>query len=218
MALNDDFSMLMRSCDQPIATVIFAHGAGADMSSEFIEQFSALLNERHLNVILFNFPYMQQRIIDGKRRPPNKMPVLCESYQHRIEQYQQPLPLFIGGKSMGSRVAATLAEQPKVTGVYCLGYPFHPQKQPQKLRLEPLQQTNKPVLIVQGDRDLLGNKDEILSYSLASNIQIAYLTDGDHDLKPRVKSGYTHQQHKVAAADLLVNFIQTQINLDKGQS
>ncbi|KGJ91051.1 alpha/beta fold hydrolase [Thalassotalea sp. ND16A] len=216
MAASDDLTIRFNKAENAIASIIFAHGAGASIDSEFIVEISALLNQQGLNVIAFNFPYMQQRLIDGKRRPPNKMDVLLASYLERIKQYQGELPLFIGGKSMGSRVAAMLANEDKVSGVFCLGYPFHPQKQPDKLRLEPLQNAQKPVLIVQGDRDALGNKDEITSYMLKDNIKVQYVEDGDHDLKPRVKSGFTHQQHKNSAAKIIVEFISAQLLIDKG--
>lgn len=210
MTIIDDLSIQQNLVDDAIATLIFAHGAGANMDSEFMTEFTQLLNQRAINVIRFNFPYMQQRLIDGKRRPPSKMDVLKESYIARIKQYSNKLPLFIGGKSMGSRVAAMVADEDKVTGIVCIGYPFHPQKKPEKLRLEPLQHTNKPVIIVQGDRDPLGNKDEITGYALSANINVHYVEDGDHDLKPRVKSGFTHLQHKINAADLIKTFIKEQ--------
>lgn len=210
MAVTDDLSIQVNTVEDAIATLIFAHGAGANMDSEFMTEFTQLLNERQINVIRFNFPYMQQRLIDGKRRPPSKMDVLKESYINRINQYSAQLPLFIGGKSMGSRVAAMVADEDKVTGIVCIGYPFHPQKKPEKLRLEPLQQANKPVIIVQGNRDALGNKEEITDYALPVNVHVHYVEDGDHDLKPRVKSGFTHLQHKVSAANLIKTFIKAQ--------
>ncbi|WOH38746.1 alpha/beta family hydrolase [Thalassotalea fonticola] len=210
MAVVDDLSIQMNTADDAIATLIFAHGAGANMDSDFMTEFTQLLNERHINVIRFNFPYMQQRLVDGKRRPPGKMDILKESYINRIKQYAVQLPLFIGGKSMGSRVAAMVANEDKVKGIVCIGYPFHPQKKPEKLRLEPLQQANKQVLIVQGDRDALGNQDEISDYALPTNIHVHYVADGDHDLKPRVKSGFTHLQHKISAANLIKTFIKEQ--------
>ncbi|WNC73722.1 hypothetical protein RGQ13_06945 [Thalassotalea psychrophila] len=210
MAITDDLSIQQNFVDGAIATLIFAHGAGANMDSVFMTEFTQLLNERHINVIRFNFPYMQQRLIDGKRRPPSKMDVLKESYINRIKQHSPELPLFIGGKSMGSRVAAMVADEDKVSGVICIGYPFHPQKKPEKLRLEPLQNTDRPVVIVQGDRDALGNKTEINDYGLANNIHVYFVEDGDHDLKPRVKSGFTHLQHKITAANLIKSFIEEQ--------
>ena len=189
---------------------IFAHGAGADMNSEFMTLVAEKLAEKGIRVIRFNFPYMIKRAEDGKRRPPGKMDVLKESYINRIKQYSTELPLFIGGKSMGSRVAAMIAGEDKVSGVICIGYPFHPQKKPEKLRLEPLQNTDKPVVIVQGDRDVLGNKVEINDYDLANNINVHFVEDGDHDLKPRVKSGFTHLQHKITAANRIKTFIEEQ--------
>lgn len=198
--------------EKPIATLIFAHGAGADMDSDYIENMTQALVAKHFNVIRFNFHYMVLRKFDGKRRPPNRMPQLLEEYLKHINDYCEALPLFIGGKSMGSRVAATLANEDKVQGVFCIGYPFHPQKQPEKLRLEPLQACKKPVLIVQGTRDALGCKDEITHYELADNIKFKFLEDGDHDLKPRVKSGFKHQQHKDSAVNAIAEFVQSIIN------
>ncbi len=207
------------------ALVVFAHGAGADMSHVFMEQVSKLLNEVNISVLRFNFPYMDKRAETGKRYPPDRMPKLLDCYQDVVEQVCEELkvdndivdlPIFIGGKSMGSRVAATLvtddsllAEETlkKVQGVFCFGYPFHPDKKPEKLRLEPLQQTKKPILILQGDRDTLGSQEEIASYDLSSLCQCQFFEDGDHSLKPRVKSGFTQKQHLTEAVKAIKHFI-----------
>ena len=110
---------------------------------------------------------------------------------------------------MGGRVAATLSKEQfeQVKGTICLGYPFHPQKKPENLRLAPLQETVLPILILQGDRDALGNKADIESYTISSLCEVYYFEDGDHDLKPRVKSGFTHIQHIKTAITQLVRFI-----------
>ena len=194
--------------DNAVATLIFAHGAGADMDSVYLEAMTKALVAKQFNVIRFNFPYMTQRKADGKRRPPNRMPALLDEYLTHINDYDSELPLFIGGKSMGSRVAATLANEDKVSGVFCIGYPFHPQKKPEKLRLQPLQDANKHILIVQGTRDALGFEDEIAQYDLSDYVTVRFVEDGDHDLKPRVKSGFTHQQHKDTAVNHINEFVQ----------
>jgi len=193
----------------PKALLLFAHGAGANMHHAYLTNLTYLLNEKNINVLRFNFPYMDKRAQDGKKYPPNRMPILLECYQEILATINQSLPLFIGGKSMGGRVAATIAKSVKtdVKGVICLGYPFHPAKKPEKLRLEPLQETEKPILILQGDRDLLGCKSEIEKYEISSHCQLQYFTDGDHDLKPRVKSGFTHQQHIDQAVNAISRFI-----------
>ncbi len=209
----------------PIAQIIFAHGAGADMHHDFMVQITALLNQANINVLRFNFPYMDRRAETGKRYPPDRMPKLLDCYRdvitelHNRKHANAALPLFIGGKSMGSRVAATLAGQDDIsaliTGVFCLGYPFHPAKKLEKLRLEPLQLTQKPVFIVQGERDSLGSQLEIVDYKLSLLCQCVFLADGDHSLKPRVKSGFTHQQHIESAVQAIVAFILEKTILEK---
>lgn len=131
--------------------------------------------------------------------------ILAQVGQYNVEQ----LPIYLAGKSMGSRVAATLLKSSpqKANGCIAYGYPFHPQRKADKLRLEPLQGINTPTLIVQGERDLLGSKSECNDYDLADCVSIHFVEDGDHDLKPRVRSGFTHEQHVDTAARLTREFI-----------
>ena len=222
--VNIKASRLINVVDDAKAQVIFAHGAGADMHHDFMEKITIGLNNAGINVLRFNFPFMDKRIELGIRYPPDRMPKLLDCYHGAIDDYidghsgevssNETLPLFIGGKSMGSRVAATLVGSDynnKVSGVFCLGYPFHPTKKPEKLRLEPLQNTLKPILIVQGERDSLGSELEIVDYRLSELCQCLFLTDGDHSLKPRVKSGFSHQQHIDSAIKNINDFIKTTI-------
>tara|TARA_R110002050_G_scaffold296302_1_gene456085 strand:- start:1843 stop:2511 length:669 start_codon:yes stop_codon:yes gene_type:complete len=203
--------------ENPIAQVIFAHGAGADMHHDFMTQITYLLNKININVLRFNFPYMDKRLTLGKRYPPDRMPKLLTCYKQVVNELMlmediKHLPIFIGGKSMGSRVAATLASDadiyPLIQGVFCLGYPFHPTNKADKLRLDPLQDTCKPVLIVQGERDTLGSQLEIVDYNISHLCRCFFLKDGDHSLKPRVKSGFTHSQHMESAVNAIKLFIQ----------
>ena len=191
------------------ATVLLAHGAGADLASEYLEKVVDKLNAHNFNVIRFNFPYMIMRQQDGKRRPPDRMPKLLDAMEQVVDLVASEQSLFILGKSMGSRVAVTLCENESipVKGVACIGYPFHPQKKPEKLRLEPLQKTTKPVLILQGERDALGNKQEVLGYPISEHCSVSFFADGDHDLKPRVKSGYTLEEHLSRAIEQFVEFV-----------
>lgn len=217
MTSIDKPSVIENLVDNAKALFVFAHGAGADKSHAFMENVSLLLNKQRISVIRFNFPYMDKRLVDGKKYPPNRMPLLEECYRQLLNEYiannALNLPIFIGGKSMGGRVAATLSKQlsqqplKQVKGVICIGYPFHPQKKPENLRLTPLQETTLPLLILQGDRDALGNKEEIAGYSISDLCELYYFEDGDHDLKPRVKSGFTHAQHINTAIAELTRFI-----------
>lgn len=191
---------------------LFAHGAGADAQSEFMTTVALGLAEQGIRVARFNFPYMQQRLLDGKRRPPDRAPKLVEYFTQLVKENAQPV--VIGGKSMGGRMASMVAAQGDtelnelILGVICLGYPFHPQGKPDKLRIEHLSAIEAPLCIVQGTRDKLGNKEEVNSYELDKDIDWLWLKDGDHDFKPRVKSGLTHQQHLASTINALAQFIQ----------
>lgn len=190
--------------------LVLAHGAGAPMDSDFMEQMASLLAERGVGVIRFEFPYMHQRRNGGKKRPPDRQPVLLDHWRQVIDQLGNKKSLFIGGKSMGGRMASMLVDELPVRGCICLGYPFHPPSKPEKTRTEHLQALEAPVLIVQGTRDALGKQEEVAGYELSDSISLCWLEDGDHDLKPRVRSGFTHDQHLKQAADAIAEFIRAQ--------
>ncbi len=180
------------------------------MGSAFMEEISGLLAERGVGVIRFEFPYMQQRRNGGKKRPPDRQPVLLDHWHSVIEQFHSVENLFIGGKSMGGRMASMIVDEAPVKGCVCLGYPFHPPSKPEKTRTEHLKDLASPVLIVQGTRDALGKQEEVADYQLSDSISLCWLEDGDHDLKPRVRSGLTHEQHLISAADAIAEFINAQ--------
>lgn len=200
---------------EPLATVILAHGAGAPMDSDFMNTLSELLSQRGCEVIRFEFPYMAERRITGSKRPPNTTGILLEAWREVVALQRDLLPaerkLIIGGKSMGGRMASMVADELPVAGLVCLGYPFHPPRKPENLRVEHLQNIQTPTLIIQGTRDALGSQQEVADYSLSTAIQIHWLPDGDHDFKPRVKSGFTQAQHLIEAADRIMDLIQSPI-------
>ncbi|MDN4501282.1 alpha/beta hydrolase [Alteromonadaceae bacterium BrNp21-10] len=199
------------SVDKPIAEFIFAHGAGAGIDSEFMQDMALLLSERHILVSAFNFDYMQTMTETGKRRPPDRMPKLQACFETKIANRQTDLPLFIGGKSMGGRVASLVLQQSTAIGGIALGYPFHPSAKPEKLRTEHLYPLLKPLLVIQGEKDTFGRQQEVLDYGLPDNIQCHFLEAADHSFKPTKRSGYTQQQHLISAADIIQQFIQRQL-------
>jgi len=169
-------------------TIVLAHGAGAAMDSEFMNAFSTGLADCGLRVVRFEFPYMAQRRETGKRRPPDREPVLRATWLSIIESLDTET-LVIGGKSLGGRIASLIADEAGASGLVCLGYPFHPSGKPEKLRTEHLATLATPTLILQGERDFLGNKDEVADYQLSKIIAVHWLPDGDHSFKPRKRSG-----------------------------
>ncbi|MFT5706443.1 MAG: putative alpha/beta-hydrolase family hydrolase [Oceanospirillaceae bacterium] len=184
--------------------VILAHGAGIPMDHPFMQQVSEQLNSIGLQVVRFEFPYMAKRRSTGKKSLPDKLPVLIASFKEVISKVKNEIkaqsnsktvPIYLAGKSLGGRIATIIACTEPLAGVFVYGYPFHPINKPDRLRVEHLQDINANIYIYQGERDKLGSIDEVGTYALSHNVTVEWLTDGDHDLKPRVRSGFTQQQH-----------------------
>jgi predicted alpha/beta-hydrolase family hydrolase len=196
----------------PFALLVLAHGAGAPMDSDFMTAMAARLAARGLAVARFEFPYMAGRRAGGAKRPPDRMPVLlaCFADAATAARARFPgLPLLVGGKSMGGRAAAMAAAEVGPAGTVCLGYPFHaPGKAATAERLAPLAHPPCPTLIVQGERDALGNAAEVADYGLGATVGIVWIADGDHSLKPRRASGLTPEAALDRAADAVAAFAQ----------
>jgi uncharacterized protein len=191
-------------------TVALAHGAGAPMDSPFMETVAAELAKHGLRVARFEFPYMARRRTEGTRKPPDRAPVLLETWRAVIGRLGRE-HLIVGGKSMGGRIASMVAaeledEGAPVRGVACLGYPFHPPGRPERLRTEHLAAIKTPTLILQGERDPLGTHGEVEGYALSKAVRLYWLPDGDHGFKPRKASGRSEAENIAAAVAALARF------------
>lgn len=200
---------------QDAATVLLlAPGAGAPMTSAWMERVSALLAESGLGVARFDFAYMTARAETGSRRPPPRAEALVAEYEAAVAAVLAKRGagqrLLIGGKSLGGRVASlaaqSLFDRGRIAGLVCLGYPFHPPKQPEALRTRHLTALNCPTLIVQGERDPFGGRSEVERYGLSKSIAVHWATDGDHDLKPRRSSGATFESNLAEAVHAVGGF------------
>ena len=192
------------------ATLILAHGAGAPMDSDWMNDMATRLAAQGVNVLRFEFPYMAQRRVDGGKRPPNPAPNLLECWREVYAVVRRHVTgrLAIGGKSMGGRMASLLADEMGADALVCLGYPFYAVGKPEKPRVEHLAGLKARTLIVQGERDALGNREAVEGYVLSPSIEVFWLVAGDHDLKPLKASGFSHEQHLAAAAQKVASFLQ----------
>ncbi len=185
---------------------LFAHGAGAPMDSPFMNEVADALAARGVRVVRFEFPYMAARR-EGARKPPDPQPRLLATWLRMIEAHRGEGRVFIGGKSMGGRIATMVADEAGVDGAACFGYPFHPPGKPQQLRTAHLEAIRTPLLIVQGTRDALGSREDVASMRLAPSIRIEWIEDGDHSLKPRARSGMTYAEAMRRAVDAAARFM-----------
>ena len=196
--------------DAATLSVALAHGAGAPMDSAFMTFFAEGLAANGFRVARFEFPYMAARRRDGDRRPPDRPNVLLDRWQSVVDRLG-PERLVIGGKSLGGRMASMIADATGVRGLACLGYPFHPPGQPERLRIAHLRELRTPALFLQGARDPFGGREQVEGYPLSSAIRLHFLADGDHGFVPRVSSGRTERQNLEEALATLLRFLMTLI-------
>ncbi|MCW8886684.1 MAG: dienelactone hydrolase family protein [Motiliproteus sp.] len=203
--------MITNGPDNSELTFVFAHGAGAGMDHEFMSDVAEQLAAKGVRVIRFEFPYMQKRREDGKKRPPDRADKLILAFKEILQQLELKGQVYIGGKSMGGRMASLLAMEENVdtplAGVICLGFPFHPPGKPEKFKGDHLAQIGLPTLIIQGERDTFGNASELEAFSFSEQVQWQTLEDGDHSFKPRKRSGFSQQQHIQSAVEAMFQFM-----------
>ncbi|MGB0748666.1 MAG: alpha/beta fold hydrolase [Magnetospiraceae bacterium] len=194
-------------------TVVLAHGAGAPMDNPFMTHFASGLAAAGHRVVRFEFPYMRLRRATGKKKPPDRAPVLMATWKEVIDLLGGPEKLIIGGKSMGGRLASMIASALETQGnpplgLACLGYPFHAAGRPEKIRTEHFRDLCVPSLLLQGSRDTLGSRAVVSDLELPLSVAIHWLEDGDHDFKPRVASGRTLRENWDEALRRLVRFVE----------
>jgi uncharacterized protein len=176
-------------------SLILGHGAGANQMSAFMVRFASALAARGIDTVTFNFLYSEAR-----RRLPDKNDKLEACWRKVIEAcHDEALgkratddKLFIGGKSMGGRIASQVAAAPSrdIAGLVLLGYPLHPPGQPDKLRTKHLPAIRAPMLVVQGSRDAFGTPDELrpILDRLTAPVELFVVEGGDHSYKVAKKA------------------------------
>lgn len=159
-----------------VSTLVLAHGAGANQSSEFMSGFAAGLAARGHDVVTFNFLYTERG-----RKLPDPQPVLEACFRAVLDMIAADTslgsrPLVIGGKSMGGRMATHVAASQDagesgpsawwshLAGLVLLGYPLHPPGKPQQVRVAHLPRVTHPMLFVQGERDAFGTPVELRGF------------------------------------------------------
>jgi hypothetical protein len=188
--------------------LLLAHGAGAAMDSPFMNDIAGRLVRLGVRVLRFEFAFMSGRRRGGSRRPPPAAERLVAEFDAAIAAASARLtplqPLAIGGKSLGGRVASLVADRHftagRVNGLVCLGFPLHPPGRPDGRRGAHLAAIRCPALIVQGERDPFGGRDEFAALAVSAAVRLHWAFDGDHDLGPRGRAGVSRASNLDAAA------------------
>ena len=119
------------------ATLVLARGAGQPMDPPFMKSIAAGVAVKGIRVGRFEFPYMAKRRFTGRKSGPDRAPILCDTWRRIVAEINSEV-LVVGGKSMGGRIASMIADEVAATGLVCLGYPFHPPGNLEKLRTDHL--------------------------------------------------------------------------------
>jgi predicted alpha/beta-hydrolase family hydrolase len=217
---NDSVTALLYAADKQRRaglTTVLGHGAGASQDSGFMRMFANGLASRGLDVVTFNFVYMEQ----GRSVPDQKhklescfRAVIDTAVKHRKLKNNR---LLIGGKSMGGRIASQVAaaaqegKEPiaeQINGLVFLGYPLHPPGNPAKLRVDHLAHIRKPMLFVQGTRDALGTPEEIQPFikGLRPAAKIHVIEGGDHSFKAPKKFRLPQEEIYEKAMDAIARW------------
>ena len=190
---NDMSQLAVYSASKPSAALILAHGAGAGQRSSWMVKAATAISEQGISCATFDFPY-----ITAGRKVPDKAPVLEAHWREVVDEARRTfkgLPLFIGGKSMGGRIASHIASQgiDGIGGLIFFGYPLHPPGRPEQRRDAHLPQIKEPMLFIQGSRDTFGNEEEMKRLiPTLQRAELHVIAGGDHSFK--VPGGVKAQQ------------------------
>ena len=170
--------------DNPLATMVVAHGAGAGMEHPFLQGFTRALNDDGVATLRFNFPYRE-----AGRKFPDRPPAAIAAWRAAMDfaaAESDGERLWAAGKSFGGRMASmAVAEGMPAAGLVYLGYPLHPPGKPEKLRDEHLYGLTLPMLFLQGTRDPFATPEllENVVSRIGATAVLRWLEGGGHSFE-----------------------------------
>jgi uncharacterized protein len=141
----------LREVRDPLGALVLGHGAGGGIESPDLIGATNAARDAGLTVALVEQPYR----VAG-RRSPAPANQLDAAWISVVEQLGFDVPLIVGGRSSGARVACRTAAETGAAAVLCLAFPLHPPGRPEKSRLDELDSVTVRTLVVQGERDPFG--------------------------------------------------------------
>jgi predicted alpha/beta-hydrolase family hydrolase len=202
--------------DRAGITFILGHGAGASQTSAFMVRFATALAARGIDAVTFNFVYTEarKRVPDRNDKLEACYRKVIDAVRDRARRNDERGKLFIGGKSMGGRIASQVAaaDHDGVAGLVFLGYPLHPPGDPEKLRTRHWSAIAVPMLFVQGSRDAFGTPDELRPHMklLKAPADLVVIEGGDHSFKVPKKAAMSQAEVDAFVLDEVVRWLKRQ--------
>ena len=194
------------------ACVLLAHGAGLPHDAAFMVGTGERLAARGLPTLRFDYPYMTRAAREGRRLPPNRMPELEDTHRRALAVVRERFPgrpVLLVGKSMGGRVSSHLAADGEaVLGCAFLGYPLHPPKKPEKLRVEHFPRLEVPCLFLQGTRDALAPLETLRAEveRIPGRVELHVIDGADHGFDLPKRLGRSPHEVLDELADAVADF------------
>ncbi len=217
---GDEVSALLVRPSDARWLLVLGHGAGAGMRHEFMEEMARLLGAHSVATLRYQFPYME-----AGRRAPDTAKRLVETVRAAVDcanRVAEGLPVLVGGKSMGGRMASTAASQGELSdarGLVFFGFPLHPAGRPSLDRATHLQDVRRPMLFVQGTRDRLAELELIRAVceGLGRRATLHVVQDGDHSFKVLKRTGRTVQEVREELAATVARWVERTVQDNAGK-
>jgi len=170
----------------PVAVLWLGHGAGGGIDAVDLAALASRLPDLGITVVRYEQPWR----VAGKRvaARPATLDVAWQETAPHVRALAGDLPLVVGGRSAGARVACRTAASTGAAAVVCLAFPLHPPGTPDKSRLEELLEPTVPVLVVQGGRDTFGTAAALAAELAAEpgaleRIRVVEVPGADHGMR-----------------------------------
>ena len=161
--------------EDPKGALVLGHGAGGGVEAPDLVAATEVAVSEGFSVALVEQPYL----VAGKRSSP-RPERLDEAWTAVVAELRGSelggVPLIVGGRSAGARVACRTAAESGAAAVLCLAFPVHPPGKPEKTRQPELDAVELPMLVVQGESDPFGRPEPGARREVV-------LVPGNHSLK-----------------------------------
>lgn len=186
--------------EQPRAVLWLGHGAGGGIDALDLEALAAELPNSGITVVRYEQPW---RVAGRKVAPrPAALDVAWLEAAPKVAEIAAGLPLIVGGRSAGARVACRTADAVHAAAVLCLAFPLHPPGKPEKTRIDELLQPLVPVLVLQGERDTFGDSAKLSAELEAMSTQSRSETGVTHDIRVTPVPGADHSMKVLKSSPL----------------
>lgn len=203
--------LVVDAAAEPRAVLWISHGAGGGIDAVDMAALAAALPGLGITVVRYEQPW---RVAGRKIAPrPAALDVgWLEAVPH-VAELAAGLPLIVGGRSAGARVACRTASAVGAAAVLCLAFPLHPPGNPEKSRIDELLMPTVPVLVLQGERDTFGNADAVATAigAAAPSIRVVAVPGADHSMKVLKSSPLDASAVANLVVDTVRGFIDTAI-------